>query len=184
MTARGGGLIILLLVGFTLYDLGRFSLPPQGESTFFVEQGALVQLRDDQGLLDGIHQINDAAGLISVIKLAKLHCAPQVLRKVNTSEPLESGKSYEFKIVGGEVVSFSAGWMPAAKRMALGIPLAVEKMTFDDWCDLPGVGPALAERILNYRQKNGDMVAFQDLIRVPGVGSKRLEQLRIFFEHG
>jgi DNA uptake protein ComE-like DNA-binding protein len=44
------------------------------------------------------------------------------------------------------------------------------------------VGDALAERIEINRQNNGDFKVFDALIRVKGVGEKRIESWRAFFE--
>lgn len=43
---------------------------------------------------------------------------------------------------------------------------------------LPGVGPALAQRIVAYREAHGPFTAVEDLLNVPGIGEKKLAQLR------
>lgn len=43
---------------------------------------------------------------------------------------------------------------------------------------LPGIGPALAERILNSRTQLGAFRRVEDLDRVPGIGHKTIEKLR------
>jgi len=43
---------------------------------------------------------------------------------------------------------------------------------------LPGVGPAMAGKIVAYRQKNGPFSAADDLDSVPGIGPAKLEALR------
>ena len=41
---------------------------------------------------------------------------------------------------------------------------------------LSGVGPVLAKKIIDYRQKNGYFLTVQELMNVDGVGPKRLER--------
>jgi competence protein ComEA len=43
---------------------------------------------------------------------------------------------------------------------------------------LPRIGPALAERILAWREKNGAFASVEDLLDVPGIGDAILEGLR------
>ena len=44
--------------------------------------------------------------------------------------------------------------------------------------ELDGIGPAKAQAIVEYRQKNGPFRAAEDLLKVQGIGEKVLEQNR------
>lgn len=43
---------------------------------------------------------------------------------------------------------------------------------------LPRIGPAMAERIVQWRESNGRFTSVEDLLAVPGIGDKMLESLR------
>lgn len=43
---------------------------------------------------------------------------------------------------------------------------------------LPGVGPAIAQRIVQHREEKGRFQSLQDLDEVKGIGAKKLEQLQ------
>lgn len=45
---------------------------------------------------------------------------------------------------------------------------------------LPGIGPSYAERILQYRAEHGKFASIDQLLKVKGIGEKKMEKLRPF----
>ena len=56
-------------------------------------------------------------------------------------------------------------------------PLDLNTATAEELADLPGIGPVLAEAILNWRAEHGDFSAPEDLLQVPGIGEGKLAAL-------
>ena len=50
--------------------------------------------------------------------------------------------------------------------------------TIKDFQKLPGVGPSIAQRIVDYRTQNGKFNAIEEMTHVSGIGPKTLERLR------
>ena len=50
--------------------------------------------------------------------------------------------------------------------------------TLEQLDGLPGVGPVLAQRILDWRAEHGRFASVDQLAEVPGIGEAKLEQLR------
>lgn len=56
----------------------------------------------------------------------------------------------------------------------------LDRASAGDWERLPGIGPALAARIVSDRAANGAFKTPEGLLRVRGIGPRTLERLRPF----
>jgi competence protein ComEA len=66
---------------------------------------------------------------------------------------------------------------PASSASA-SAPINLNTATAAQLETLPGIGKATAERILEYRQKNGSFKKVEDLMNVRGVGEKSFLKLK------
>ena len=57
------------------------------------------------------------------------------------------------------------------------LPVHINTASLDELCALNGVGPKLAEKILEVRNALGAFKNAEDLQKVPGIGKKKLEKL-------
>ena len=55
-------------------------------------------------------------------------------------------------------------------RFVESAPIDVNRATLDDLISLPGIGPALAQRIIDYRSEHGPFQSVDELERVSGIG--------------
>jgi competence protein ComEA len=54
----------------------------------------------------------------------------------------------------------------------------VNRATEQDFNALPGIGPKLAERIIEHRQSVGGFHSLDELRSVKGIGNKKFERIR------
>ncbi len=54
----------------------------------------------------------------------------------------------------------------------------VNTATVEDLMAVQGIGPSLAQRIVEFREKNGPFKTLDDLLKVQGIGEKSLAKLR------
>jgi competence protein ComEA len=101
--------------------------------------------------------------------------------------PLEAGTEIRLgRAEGGEKRSCAVSPLPERCRYLLGMPLDVNRAGQDELQLLPGVGPRLAERIIEVRGSIGCFSLPNDLLRVPGIGRGLLQRMegRISFGPG
>jgi len=68
-------------------------------------------------------------------------------------------------------------WTPVHKPVLTGHPIPVNRASSDELLALPGIGPVLAKRIVEERDRRA-FTSVEDMRRVSGIGVKRIEQLR------
>ena len=109
----------------------------------------------------------------------------------------ERGKRIARVLIRSGTALFAAGvllWyalgsrpLPVQRRVAVapegGPPLDMNRATAEQLDELPGIGPALAERILTFRAENGPYAGPEDLQAVPGIGPAIWEDISpyVFF---
>jgi competence protein ComEA len=74
-------------------------------------------------------------------------------------------------------VGFAQASAPA-KETAKSVVVNINSAGQGELERLPGIGPSLAKKILDFRQKNGQFKTPNDLMAVPGIGEKKFEQLK------
>jgi competence protein ComEA len=58
------------------------------------------------------------------------------------------------------------------------ISVNINTATKDELMQLPGIGEAMAERIIMRREEKGEFKSVKDLLKVKGIGEKKLDALK------
>lgn len=85
-------------------------------------------------------------------------------------------------VLGSLTLAAQGQSMPASKKTPAGptaaAPLNLNTATSEQLETLPGIGPAVAARILEYRQKNGNFKKIEELMNVKGIGEKSFLKIK------
>ena len=68
----------------------------------------------------------------------------------------------------------------AVVSLARGVSLNINEASAEELVLLPGLGPALATRITEYRQRHGAFSSLEGLVQIRGIGEAKLARLRQF----
>ncbi len=143
---------------------GLYKLPPGSRVNDAIERAGALPEADLSGL-------NLAARLKDEHKLIVPSLTPQT--DPNGTMPPAAGSA--------AVTSPVPAGKPSQKTVANSTgKVNINIAEISELDSLPGIGPALAERIIQYRQANGPFQSPQDLMNVSGIGEKKfadLEQL-------
>jgi competence protein ComEA len=80
--------------------------------------------------------------------------------------------------------SYRLAAMSGAQLVTLGLPLDLNRATAEDLAAVPGLGPALAQRIVDYRQAHGPFKQVPDLSAINGIGPQNLTKLQLYLGLG
>jgi len=95
------------------------------------------------------------------------------LDRVNLARVLADGDQVYVPVVGETPLEEPPGVAPAGSTI-----VNINTATQAELETLPGIGPALAGRILDYREANGPFPDVESLQNVSGIGPATLEEIR------
>ncbi len=115
----------------------------------------------------GVYRLGDGARVATAVRRAGGATAEANLSGINLAAPLQDGQQV--------VVPMTASVGDAASSDA---PVSLGSATVEQLDELDGIGPTLAERIVEHRQASGGFGSLDELTEVDGIGEKRLEALK------
>jgi competence protein ComEA len=124
----------------------------------------------------GVVTVPAGARVIDAVKAAGGAVPGADLATLNLARKLADGE-----LVAVGVPGPAAGGAPATGDAPAGgttSPVDLNTATLADLDTLPGVGPVLAQRILDWRTAHGQFATVDQLADVPGIGDSRMAQLR------
>lgn len=179
----------------------------QGEEQLIVRDEALqrevatADTDDDGGKEDDAEQVEDAVPEVVVVDIDGAVVSPSVVElpvgsrvadaiehaggltddadvsTVNRASVLSDGQKIHIPSVeegSSQILADASGSVDSQTQAPININLA----GLDELDELPGVGPATAQAILDDRTQNGPFASIEDIMRVSGIGEAKFEKMR------
>ena len=166
---------LLAVVGFGVYV---FASGSKSASPVIVSKSQNTQTTVQQpkifvhiaGLVKkpGIYQLDSGSRVFDIVLLAGGFKLKANQASVNLARVLTDGE----QIIVGKIGAQSASGTQSSNLISLNTSSASQLE------DLPGVGPALAGRIVDWREANGGYKTKEDLLNVAGIGDKLFASIK------
>ena len=158
--AAGSGQIVVDVDGAVAHP-GLYKLPPGSRV-----QAALAAAGGLSPQADA-HRINRAAKLHDGQKL-------YVLSQGESAPPLAASNGQGCE---GQSCTSADGADAGSDAEGQGL-VNINTANVTQLTQLPGIGPAIAQKIIDYRTANGPFTSVDDLTKVPGIGAAKLAQIK------
>lgn len=124
----------------------------------------------------GVVELDGGARVRDAIEAAGGATEQAVLAGVNLARPLVDGE--QIVVPNADTAAAAVAAAPGAGVAGSPGPVSLNAADAAALETLPGVGPALAQRILAWRTANGAFSSVEQLLEVSGIGQKTFEGLR------
>jgi competence protein ComEA len=127
----------------------------------------------------GIYVVGARARVVDAVAAAGGFAPDADRSAVNLARPVSDGEQLHVPVAGtGEPVAPATDAANAQGSGAGAGPVNLNTADASQLDALPRIGPAMAQRIIEWREANGRFTSVDDLLAVPGIGDKMLASLR------
>ena len=146
--------------------------PKAPKKTTSMPKNKLVAV-DIQGAVKkpGVYQIKEGSLVQNVINLAGGLVENADTKQINQAKRVTDQMQVYVPVKG--MTSQTSTSAPSQ-----GEKVNINSATVDDFKNVTGIGPKKAEKIITFREKNGNFKELKDLTKVSGIGEKSLESLK------
>jgi competence protein ComEA len=177
------GAIVAVVIAVIVYafSLASFLLPSKVGNLPYTDKG-----RDQ--LIVGIAVNPDSHGIFWLPRNSKvydlLNAAGignlEIFNENTLHTQLSTGHAVYIESDG----TIEVGEMNNARKMALNIPININKATLEDLMLIPGIGETTALRIIQFRETSGGFRTLEDLMKIRGIKEKKFVYMKRYLYAG
>ncbi|MGH9117390.1 MAG: ComEA family DNA-binding protein [Acidimicrobiales bacterium] len=157
-----------------------FADPSAGGGTTTTSGPATVLVHAAGAVVNpGVYELDQGSRVADLVAEAGGAAPEADLNRVNLAAPVEDGQQiYVPKVGESPPAAVDDDGDAADAGTGADGPIDINTAPIDLLDELPGVGPAIAQAIVSYREEHGPFGSVEGLLDVPGIGEAKLAQLR------
>ena len=172
----------------------------ENNSNEYDKQGSNLEIKDEENLekiivhivgevkKEGIVYLDKGSRIIDAIKEAGGETKEADLSKINLAYELQDGQKVYIPNKKEEITEYIT--MSSGDNLLIEgnntsntnerkeIKVNINTANQDELDTLPGIGPSIAQRIIEYREENGNFTKIEDLQNVKGIGDAKYEEIK------
>ncbi len=125
----------------------------------------------------GVYSLREGDRVYQAVEMAGGLLADAEAKGVNMAAPLKDGDPIVIP-KKGEEISPNTNQLATANQSAKSGKVNINTANVQELDSLKGIGPALAQRIVDYRESHGPFKSLEDLKKVSGIGEKKFADLK------
>lgn len=149
--------------------------PPRGDPIVLAEPANLRIHVAGEVLRPGVYELPFGSIVQDAIDAAGGFGREASQDRINLAASLEDGQQVYVPEIS-ESVPLSSNPAASSERVSINTASVPELER------LPGIGPVIAQRIVEYREQNGPYQRLEDLLQVEGIGPSKLETLQEYIQ--
>ena len=131
----------------------------------------------------GVYRLKDGARVSQAIDAAGGLTAEADVTGLNRASKITDGQKIYVPTVGEQQAASASGGADSGAAVASGAGpssglVNINTASAAELQTLSGIGPSMAQSIIDERTKNGAFASVDDLMRVPGIGEKKLAKIK------
>jgi len=180
--------LIVIIIGAIFYVVGNFnkSFADEVELEDIVEENEIVnesKLENENKIIihitghvntNGIIELDEGARINDAIEKAGGLTEDADTSKINLAYKLSDGEKVYIPGVSDETEEVESASQTSTQNKKVNINTA----TSEELQEINGVGQTIAQRIIDYRNKNGKFSSVEELKNVSGIGDSKFEKIK------
>lgn len=133
-------------------------------------------------LRPGVYELEENSRIEDAVDAAGGFVAEADKNALNLAAPLEDGDRLDIPYVAGFIPEDASGFVVISEGtpspLSGGDLIDINTATAEELDTLPGIGPTIAQRIVEYRSANGPFATIEAIQNVQGIGQSIFDEIK------